>query len=218
MMFVSNELRKLANKVGKLEDLPTRQLALGSIITKVFEDNGFNAPILVGGMAVSVYSQGLYKTVDLDFLSNAEGFNELLFELGYKKLGKDFYNDSLSSYVEFPTPVDFPTLEKVRQFVVPETSLPLNVIGVEDLVLDRAGSFAATNSLECKEWSYRLMSVFYKYMDWGYLHKKAKQMGILKQVNVIQREVKGSLKQHGLLTEQETTVTTETSSRIMKFF
>jgi len=222
-MNVDPVLLQTLPSLGKITELATRQLAIGSVITKIFTDNGYNPPVLVGGMAVSVYTQGMYKTHDLDLLTYSTKLVDLMTQLGYARQGKDYVNEVLASYVEFPTPTDFPSEERLREYVVPETGLPIYIIGLEDLILDRMGSYSATNSSQCYEWAFKLTGAFYSYIDWSYLHRKAHKLGILDQVNRMQRSVKGNLKQLGLLGNKETSAaqdprTVHPSSTPMRLF
>jgi len=46
-----------------------RRLAVASVITKEFIDRGLFAPVIVGGTAVAIYTNGKYGTVDVDMKS-----------------------------------------------------------------------------------------------------------------------------------------------------
>lgn len=170
---------------------PRRRLSVGSVVTKAFTDSGLNPPILVGGSAVSLYTRGSYATVDLDFKSeDVEQYKEIMDSLGFQRKGKDFYHPQLGSYVEFPSgPMD-DSWDRVREILVSDTQLPLYVVGYEDLILDRVMSYKATKDLGSKEWALRMMGVLYEEVEWNYLHKRAHKLGVLDDVNRLQREVK----------------------------
>jgi hypothetical protein len=215
-IFIAPELSDLFERCKEIENLPDRQLAIGSIITQVFIENGFNPPVLAGGMAVSVYSQGLYKTTDLDLLSHSEYFiKDVMKAFGYMKSGKDYYNVGLGSYAEFPSIKTDWSNDKVRKFQVEFTGLFLHIIGIEDLVLDRTASFEAGNKEDCREWALRLMGAFYKHIDWTYTHKRAHELGVLETLNKLQREVKRYTEKYQSITEQETSVSVD---RHLKLF
>lgn len=219
--MIMNEIKVDAHVLELLDSAKTvlndvsRQIMIGSIITKVFMDNHLPAPVLVGGMAVAVYTDGRYASMDLDFKSNTGSESHILRNLGFVKIGKDYFNASLNSYVEFPSGNFEDSQEKIRKFEVKETGLPLFLIGIEDLILDRIGSFVATKDLGSEEWAIRLLGAFYAHIDWGYFHKKANSLGMLKQVQRVQGNVKSLRKKYADIQKQaedETSVASDTST------
>jgi hypothetical protein len=181
-----------------------RQLAVASVITRIFERNRLFKPILVGGCVVSLYTSEMYKTIDLDMKSEqVDAYTHILIELGYKKQGKDFYHPQLDSYIEFPSGRMEDSMEHVREFIVDETRLPIYTVGFEDLILDRIHSFVATNDQGSKEWALRMMGVLYPSIDWSYLHHRARQLNILKETEKIQRTVKRYAQIYKLMQENE---------------
>lgn len=96
-------------------------------------------PILVGGAAVEFYTQGGYSTSDIDMI--AEGgpaLRRVMEQLGFERQGKDFLNEDLKIYVEFPGRHLKPT-ETTRTIQLGDQTL--SIISVEDLVVDRLCAF-----------------------------------------------------------------------------
>lgn len=60
--------------------------------------------ILTGGAVVSIYSEGKYVSKDADFLSETDhqSIKQVMLDLGFKNLGKDFYHADCQFTVEFP--------------------------------------------------------------------------------------------------------------------
>ena len=60
--------------------------------------------ILTGGAVVSIYSTGKYVSKDADFLSATDHktITQVMHQLGFKNVGKDFYHDDADFSVEFP--------------------------------------------------------------------------------------------------------------------
>ena len=60
--------------------------------------------ILTGGAVVSIYSTGKYVSKDADFLSSTDHktIAQVMQNLGFKNVGKDFYHDDANFSVEFP--------------------------------------------------------------------------------------------------------------------
>lgn len=202
-----------------IEDSFRRQLAIGSIITNIFSYNGLEKPILVGGSVVAIYSAGQYKTVDLDMKAySVSEYNVILKELGYTKLGKDFYNGELDSYVEFPSGVMEDSMKHVRELIIEETELPLYVLGFEDIIIDRVCSFYATNDQDSKEWALRLMGALYDDIDWSYLHGRSNELGILKITEKLQRNVKRYKRIYELMNNETSASVLEKTTMKTKFF
>jgi hypothetical protein len=191
MLVLPNNLENLLSRVSSIDNLFRRQLAIGSIITKIFIDNNLHPPVIVGGSVVALYSSELYKTVDLDMKSEyVDQYKFLLKEMGYIQTGKDFYNSVTDSYIEFPSGKMEDSEDHFREFEVEETGFPIIVLGFEDIILDRVSSFVATSDKKSQEWAIRLIGTLYAELDWDYMHKRSNELGILSAVNRLQRRVK----------------------------
>ncbi|OFZ18865.1 MAG: hypothetical protein A2Z20_02565 [Bdellovibrionales bacterium RBG_16_40_8] len=59
--------------------------------------------ILTGGAVVAIYSTGKYVSMDADFLSATDHktITQVMKNLGFKNVGKDFYHDDTDFSVEF---------------------------------------------------------------------------------------------------------------------
>lgn len=83
--------------------------------------------------------------------------------------------------------------------IVPETGLPIVVVGIEDVIFDRTMRFDATKDQDAREWALRMMGIHYDEVDWSYLHRRASELYILDAVNRIQRDVKRRVIQRWLM-------------------
>jgi hypothetical protein len=100
--------------------------------------------ILTGGAVVSIYSSGKYVSKDADFLSadDHKSITKAMQELGFKKLGKDFYHDNTEFSVEFPGT----QLVIGNSFMKPEGKLEvkgftLRLLSPTQCVMDRLAAF-----------------------------------------------------------------------------
>lgn len=61
--------------------------------------------VLVGGAAVSIYTDNKYMSKDIDFISSEDHkkIASAMAELGFKSKGKDFYHPHTRFTVEFPS-------------------------------------------------------------------------------------------------------------------
>jgi hypothetical protein len=178
-------------KCNEIVDAYQRRITLAAWLTKIIKTLGGSPPIVVGGTAVSVYSGNSYATMDVDFISNSEEIaKEVLLELGYAKSGKDFYHKGLESLIEFPSRDYLEDPKRFSEYTVPSTDLVIYLVGIDDLILDRIGSYDATDDLSSKEWATRLMLAYYDHIDWSYLHSTSHKRKFLPKLEALQHQVK----------------------------
>ncbi|MCM3175547.1 DUF6036 family nucleotidyltransferase [Paenibacillus sp. MER 99-2] len=171
-------------------DLFERRLKIVAILTKMIEKEHGTVPVIVGGSAVAIYSQGLYATNDTDLiLLSYVDVQPYMLELKFNKFGKDYYNNDLDVLVEFPSGNLAGSPEKITVHEVWE-NYPVYILGVEDLILDRINSHVSTNDTGSKEWALRLMGALYDSIDWSYIHKVAHEQEVLQTIEKFQRTVK----------------------------
>ena len=79
---------------------------LAAIVANHLKQHGIRV-VLVGGLAVEIYSENLYLTKDIDMVNTSYDASELLrtamSELGFFKQGRVFVNESTQICVEFPS-------------------------------------------------------------------------------------------------------------------
>jgi len=134
----SLENKKALAEAAATKDPAQRSLQIAAVIAETLREIGQD-PVLVGGAAVEFYTRGGYSTADIDML--AEGGSELqaaMKRLGFERLGKDYVQEKLRIYVEFPG----------RELQASESAIVLKVgtrklriISIEDLIVDRLAAF-----------------------------------------------------------------------------
>ncbi|WP_214628890.1 DUF6036 family nucleotidyltransferase [Paenibacillus agaridevorans] len=191
-IFVAPGLLELFETVKTISDPWRQDLAVASIISKVFEDNDVTVPIVVGGLVVATYTQGLYKTRDIDLIAVNSDFPYRVMErLGYVKVdSKDCFNPDMNSIVEFPSGRYSGSYDRVLEYEVEETGLVVHVQGMEDIILDRIEAFASTRDQRSLEWATKMIGVMYDHIDWSYCHSQAKERKINQEFEDIQHSVK----------------------------
>lgn len=131
-------------------------------------------PILVGGAALEFYTAGGYSTGDVDLALDATPDVDRAFaDLGFAKAGRFWVREDLDLYFEAPAPAGLPG-ETAPRTVVEIEGLPVVVIGVEDLLLDRLRGAVHWKSDEDGRWSRRLAGLYLDRLDWGYLREKVR--------------------------------------------
>lgn len=85
-------------------DTPIVELA--AIVADHLKQHGIRV-VLVGGLAVEIYSENLYLTKDIDMVNTSydasESLKAAMSELGFFKHGRVFINESTQICVEFPS-------------------------------------------------------------------------------------------------------------------
>jgi len=80
---------------------------LAAIIAKHLRDRDIRV-VLVGGLAVEIYSENIYLTRDIDMVDisyqRPAKLHQAMAEIGFVKRGRVFVNDTTDVTVEFPAP------------------------------------------------------------------------------------------------------------------
>lgn len=168
-MNIDEILKKIRDARSPL----ARQLTMVGLITRVLEERGKPAPILIGGLALSYYSREVYFTSDIDLAyADREALDGALTGLGFVKKGRYWIQNELDIAVEAPAG-SLVGEEAPVETVELEGGLRCVVLGVEDLVIDRMNACKHWNSqIDC-EMAEILIARYGKDMDWAYLERKA---------------------------------------------
>lgn len=102
--------------------------------------------VLVGGLAVEIYTENLYLTKDIDMVNtnykSPQELRDAMSKLGFQKKGRVFVNDTTEISVEFPTGplsvgdelVAKTTIAKVAKGQIP-------ILDVSDVIKDRLAAY-----------------------------------------------------------------------------
>lgn len=111
--------------------------------------------ILVGGAVVSIYSKGVYKSGDLDFILTSmfvKGLPEAMLEIGFvKKGGRHFIHPNCKHlYIEFPGSfLEIGEDNKVVPDEVTSEGIKIKILSPTDCVKDRLASYIHFNARDC---------------------------------------------------------------------
>ncbi|KFZ43952.1 hypothetical protein CS060_11370 [Anoxybacillus flavithermus] len=171
----------------KLQSLRTKtsfekMVQVTAILTKLLEPHRIR-PIIVGGLAVEIYTRGDYTTVDIDLIvSDREKAGQLLHQLGFTPSGRHWYHDELFVSVEIPNDVlEDADDDKVIELKL-EDGLHVYVIGIEDIILDRLRACVHWKSKSDCEWAKRMVLLHKERLDWAYMKQVAKKDGTSEQL------------------------------------
>ncbi|GGX41732.1 nucleotidyltransferase [Saccharospirillum salsuginis] len=123
----------------------TSIIELAAIVAEHLERHGIDV-VLVGGLAVEIYTDNLYLTKDIDMVNTnyqtPKKMNPALAELGFHKEGRIYVNDTTDITLEFPPgPLAVGnTLISVDQITrVGEGQIP--ILGIKDVIKDRLAAY-----------------------------------------------------------------------------
>lgn len=115
--------------------------------------------VLVGGAVVSIYSNGIYKSGDLDFVYTSydseiwKKIQDVMYELGFKKVTRHFIHPECSHlFVEYAAPPvsigdDFRIVPAAKEV----SGKTIKILSPTDCIKDRLASYIYFNARECLE-------------------------------------------------------------------
>ncbi len=171
MNSIEHEKQTLARLAGKNRyEVMTETVA---IFTALVEPHGVT-PIVVGGLAVEIYTRGHYTTLDIDLVMQRRDLaKDILTRLGFVQEGRHFYHRELEVAIEIPSAVlAGADKERIIKIHLP-SGRHLYVIGIEDIILDRLRACVHWRSSSDCEWGLRMLKVHHNSLDLDYLRKTA---------------------------------------------
>lgn len=165
------ELRQRVDRLAKEPDRMRRRLVALGALTACLEPLGIE-PILVGGCALEVYTDGGYTTGDVDLaLPSTPDVDAAFADLGFTKRGRFWIRPELDLLFEAPAPAGLPG-ETAPRTELDVDGLRVVVLGVEDLLIDRLRGWVHWKSDEDGRWAARLATLYAGKLDWGYLRSR----------------------------------------------
>jgi len=161
----------------KIEDPVKKRAVFVALLSAEILKQGGKPPVVVGGEAVEIYTQGSYTTGDIDILSEPEMTGAILKEWGFVKAGRLWLNKDLDIYIDWRGG----GLEGGKE---PETvkvgDLEVRLISIEDLIIDRLNAAKWWGDADSLMWAKVLINMKRALggMDEDYLKARAKQEDI----------------------------------------
>jgi predicted nucleotidyltransferase len=145
-----------------------------AILTKLLEHNRIR-PIIVGGLAVEIYTRSDYTTVDIDVIvSDRKLAGDILVQLGFIPEGRHWYHEELMVSIEIPNDVlEDADHDRIIELKMSD-GLKVFVIGIEDIILDRLRACIHWKSTSDCEWGKRMFYLHFERIDLEYMRKEAK--------------------------------------------
>lgn len=159
----------------EIEDPVKRRAIFVAILSKEIVGKGGTPPIVVGGEALEIYTQGSYTTGDIDIISQPDELESALKDWGFIKTGRLWLNKQLDIYIDWRGG----SLGEGKQ---PETikigeGLEVKVIAIEDLIIDRLNAVKWWGDTDSLMWAKVLIGIKKAVgrVDTDYLKERAKK-------------------------------------------
>jgi len=167
------ETQEILEIIQKTESPLKKQLLVVGLLTRLLKRVNRQAPVIIGGCALSYYSREVYFTSDIDLAyADRETLDTALKSIGFEKEGRYWVNERLKVVIEAPASV-LPGEDSPLEVVELGEGLQCFIIGIEDLVIDRSNAFKHWKSEIDGEMVELLIRRYRNDLDWPYLEKKA---------------------------------------------
>jgi hypothetical protein len=163
LLSVENEGRRRAFFIALLSEEMTRR--------------GAERPIVVGGEAVELYTQGRYTTGDIDIKAKKDVLEAVLRDWGFAKEGRVWFSGEYDLYIDWlgSSLDEGAEAEKRTNIISLAPGREVRVISFEDLIVDRLCAVKYWNDSDSLMWAKVLIEIMIKTGggDTGYLIKRA---------------------------------------------
>ena len=132
-------------------------------VSDQLQSKGINV-VLVGGLAVSCYTDHQYLTNDIDMIDTTyakpKTVHEAMADLGFYKKGRYFVSDEIDTSVEFPTAPLRVGDEVVQEYVTLQIgSGSLSILKAEDIIKDRLSAYMHWNDFQSLSQALSIMQI-----------------------------------------------------------
>ncbi|GAB4540168.1 MAG: hypothetical protein Fur0020_09220 [Thermodesulfovibrionia bacterium] len=170
-------------KLTSIEDPVKRRAFFIGILSEEMKKRGGSPPIVVGGIALEIYTQGGYTTGDIDLKADKELLEEVLSEWKFVKSGRVWFNEVLDIYIDWlgSSLDEGDEAEKRANIIILEEGREIKIISIEDLIIDRLNSYRRWKDEDSLIWAKVLVKVKEatgESIDKEYLQKRAQEEGL----------------------------------------
>ncbi|NVM54736.1 MAG: hypothetical protein HWN66_13625 [Candidatus Helarchaeota archaeon] len=173
MEEIKQEFKQILKKMEKFDKEYKKKLLFLGLINKYLKKMK-SGIIILGGFAVQFYLAGEYLTRDVDLAcDNKDALNDLLFALNFEKIGRHYFLDELDLAIEIPSS-SISRNQQGRLFTIDIEGYEIQMLGIEDIVIDRVNAFTHWQSLEDGRLAKELLFIHFEQIDWNYLETRAR--------------------------------------------
>ena len=192
MKLMNNILETLKN----IEDHAKKRVAFIGILTNELKNNDKFPPVIVGGEALEIYTQGNYTTGDIDIITkeSKKTLLNILKKWDFKELDRFIANEELDIYIDICGDI----YDKKRTNIIKlNDNTAITLITVEDLIIDRFCSFKFWKIKEDFRWGLVLLYNYDKKIDKKYLKERALEENISDILKKAKNKIAYEVKKNG---------------------
>jgi len=165
-----------------------RRLFFAAIISEFLQKNYRIDLIVVGGNAVEFYTLGSYSTEDIDIVvTNFEIIENLLKYLGFEKINRIWYREDLDISVDLTGSQLAGNPKRVSRVSIKGKTV--QVIGLEDIIVDRLNAFIHWKSKQDGFWAQEMIAIHQEDIDWEYLKDRCKKEQVASALEKLKKEI-----------------------------
>jgi len=165
-----------------------RRLFFAAIISEFLQKNHGVDLVVVGGNAVEFYTLGSYSTEDIDVVvSNFGIVEDLLRDLGFEKINRIWYREDLDISVDLTGSQLAGNPKRVSRVSIKGKTV--QVIGLEDIIVDRLNAFIHWKSKQDGFWAQEMIAIHQEDIDWEYLEDRCKKEQVASALEKLKKEI-----------------------------
>lgn len=147
-------------RLSEIADPVRRRARFVGLLTRALEAGGERPPLVVGGLAVELYTSGGYATSDIDLKGPRVAIDRVLRQWGFERPGESYAHYDLDLYVDLlGEGPELPAEDPGRiQAVRVGEDLVIRVIGVEDIVIDRLCAAKFWRDADSRLWAGEILA------------------------------------------------------------
>jgi hypothetical protein len=144
-----------------IENESKRRALFIALLSGEMVRRGGERPIIVGGEAVELYTQGRYTTGDIDLKGRKEVLEDVLAEWGFIKEGRVWASKEYSLYVDWlgSSLDEGAEAERRTNIIALDEENEIRVVSFEDLIVDRLCAAKYWNDQDSLVWARTLLEV-----------------------------------------------------------
>ncbi|GAI09207.1 unnamed protein product, partial [marine sediment metagenome] len=166
-----------------------RRLFFAAIISEFLQKNHRVDLVVVGGNAVEFYTLGSYSTEDIDIVVTNFGIVENLLQyLNFEKINRIWYREDIDISIDLTGSQLAGDPTRVSRVSIKGKTV--QVIGLEDVIVDRLNAFIHWKSEQDGLWAQEIVAIHQEDIDWRYLEQRCKKEQITSALEEIKKKIK----------------------------
>jgi len=166
-----------------------RRLFFAAIISEFLQKNHRVDLVVVGGNAVEFYTLGSYSTEDIDIVVTNFGIVENVLQyLNFEKINRIWYREDIDISIDLTGSQLAGDPKRVSRVSIKGKTV--QVIGLEDVIVDRLNAFIHWKSEQDGLWAQEIVAIHQEDIDWRYLEQRCKKEQITSALEEIKKKIK----------------------------